>query len=72
MFMEWLYAVALNFLLLNIRPLVCFRYLDDVIEAIRKDRVDQLTSHLNNQNPNIKFTVELQGEDKVETSISPS
>ena len=49
---------------LNVRPSVWLRYVDDVVEAIHKGRVDQFTSHLNNRNSSIQFTVELQGEDK--------
>ena len=44
------------------KPMVWLRYVDDVVEAIHKDKVDQFTNHLNSINPCIQFTVELQSE----------
>ena len=41
----------------------CFRYVDDVHNATRKDQVNKLQEHLNSIDPHIKFTIELPGTD---------
>ena len=56
MFQDW----CLTELPPNIGPNVWFRYVDDVVEAIHKDIVDEVTAHLSNCNPSIQITVELQ------------
>ena len=44
------------------KPKIWLRYVDDVVEAIHRDKVDEFTQHLNSLNPCIQFTVELQSE----------
>ena len=63
-FKEWFETDAVESCLPDIRPSIWLRYMDDVIEAIHKDKVDDFTGHLISRNPNIQFTVELQSEDK--------
>ena len=41
----------------------CFRYIDDVHGAIRKDQVNKLQEHPNSIDSYIKFTIELPGTD---------
>ena len=37
----------------------CFRYVDDVHSATRKDQVNQLQEHLNLIDPHVKFIIKL-------------
>ena len=48
----------------DIRPSIWLKYVDDMVEALHKDKVDDFAVHLNRRNPNIQFTVELHSEDK--------
>ena len=41
----------------------CFRYVDDVHRATRKDQVNKLKQHLNSIDPHIKFAIELPETD---------
>ena len=41
----------------------CFRYVDDVHSATRKDQVNRLQEHLNSIDPHFKFSIKLPGTD---------
>ena len=38
--------------------------MDDVVDIIKRHKVEEFTTHLNSRNPSIKFTVELQEEEQ--------
>ena len=59
-YMEQFEADALASCPEEIRPTIWLRYVDDVVEAIKKENVQQFTDHINSQNPKIQFTVETQ------------
>lgn len=46
-----------------IRPRLWLRYVDDVLEIIKKHSVDLFTKHLNNITPSMQFTVECESEE---------
>ena len=54
-----------------LKPSVWLRYVDDVVEAINKNQVQDFTSHINNINPSIQFTVELQTTNSQGTTHLP-
>ncbi|XP_072033394.1 uncharacterized protein [Amphiura filiformis] len=62
-FMEWLDEKTP----MNCRPRMWKRYVDDVLEIIRKGEVDNLTDHLNKTGPSssIKFTNEQENQGKI-------
>ena len=66
LFMEWLEqkAIATAPLALNCRPRIWKRYVDDVLEIVKKGEVENLTEHLNNIDPtgSIKFTYEQESD----------
>ena len=39
-------------------------YMDDVVEVIKKDKMDEFMIHLNSKNPSIKFMVEHQEKEQ--------
>ena len=41
------------------------RYVDDVLVIIRREEIDKFLSHINNQHPAIKFTIEREVEGKI-------
>ena len=41
------------------------RYVDDTMTIIKKDVIDRFTAHLNNTHPAIKFTFELENDNKI-------
>ena len=59
-FMEWLENKAITTAPITCRPRFWRRYVDDVLEIVRKGEVDNLTEHLNKVDPtnSIKFTYE--------------
>ncbi|XP_072048672.1 uncharacterized protein [Amphiura filiformis] len=59
-FMEWLEQKAISTAPESCRPRLWKRYVDDVLEIIRKGQVDNLTDHLNTIDPtgSVKFTYE--------------
>ena len=59
-FMEWLEQQAITTAPISCRPRLWRRYVDDVLEIIRKGEVDNLTDHLNQTDPSgsIRFTYE--------------
>ncbi|XP_072014846.1 uncharacterized protein [Amphiura filiformis] len=66
-FMEWLEEKAISTAPITCRPRMWKRYVDDVLEIIRKGEVDNLTDHLNKTDPSssIKFTYEQENEGKI-------
>ena len=38
--------------------------MDDVVEVVRKDKVEEFTTYLNSRIPSFKFMVELQEEEQ--------
>ena len=59
-FMEWLELKAIATSPITCRPRLWRRYVDDVLEVIRRGEVDNLTRHLKQSEPtdSIKFTYE--------------
>ena len=43
--------------------MLLLRYVDDVVEVIKKENIESFTNFINDQDPKIQFTVETQGED---------
>ncbi|XP_072041861.1 uncharacterized protein [Amphiura filiformis] len=60
LYMEWLEQQAIATAPLDCAPKYWRRYVDDVLEVIRKDTTEKLTDHLNkvDETGNIKFTYE--------------
>lgn len=46
-------------------PRVWKRYVDDIIAIVKKDKADEILTHLNNTHPNIKFTLEKEKENSL-------
>ena len=67
LFMEWLECKAIATAPASCRPRIWKRYVDDVLEVIRKGEVDNLTEHLNSIDPtgSIKFTYEQESEGSI-------
>jgi len=65
LFMEWLEKQAIATAPVQCKPKFWKRYVDDVLELIKKGQVRNLTDHINTIDPNgnIKFTYE-EEEDK--------
>ena len=60
LFMEWLEKQAIATAPVKCKPKFWKRYVDDVLELIKKGQVGNLTDHINTIDPtgNIKFTYE--------------
>jgi len=60
LFLEWLEKQAIAMALVECKPKFWKRYVDDVLELIKKGQVRNLTDHINTIDPtgNIKFTYE--------------
>ncbi len=60
LFMEWLEEEAIATTPIECKPKYWRRFVDDILEVIKKDSTQQLTDHLNNVDPteSIKFTHE--------------
>ncbi|XP_072020698.1 uncharacterized protein [Amphiura filiformis] len=60
LYMEWLEQEAIASAPLDIKPRLWKRYVDDVLEIVKKDTAEQLTTHINqiDKTDNIKFTFE--------------
>ncbi|XP_072051862.1 uncharacterized protein [Amphiura filiformis] len=67
LFMEWLEEEAIATAPLNCKPTLWKRYVDDVLEIIKRGEVDNLTEHLNQVDPtgSIKFTYEEESEGSI-------
>ncbi|XP_071944448.1 uncharacterized protein [Antedon mediterranea] len=67
LFMEWLEREAIATSPLDCKPKLWRRYVDDVLEIIKKDSTQKLTDHLNSIDPtgNIKFTFEEENQGKI-------
>ncbi|XP_072044968.1 uncharacterized protein [Amphiura filiformis] len=67
LFMEWLEKKAIATAPLECKPRLWRRYVDDVLEIIKKDTTEQLTEHLNGVDTtgNIKFTYEEEQNGKI-------
>ena len=46
-------------------PSLWFRYVDDTMTKIHPYHIDEFTEHLNQMDPNIKFTSEIEEENKL-------
>ncbi|XP_072048298.1 uncharacterized protein [Amphiura filiformis] len=66
-FMEWLEQKAISTAPDSCRPRLWKRYVDDVLEIIRRGQVDNLTDHLNSIDPtgSIKFTYEQEQDGSI-------
>ncbi|XP_072048952.1 uncharacterized protein [Amphiura filiformis] len=64
LYSEFLEQHALATAPLDCRPRLWKRYVDDILEIVKEDQVDNLTSHLNQSDPtdSIKFTYEKEHE----------
>ena len=67
LFMEWLEQKAISTSPITCRPRLWKRYVNDVLEVIRKGEVDRLTEHLNQTDPSnsIKFTYEQEKDGSI-------
>ena len=45
--------------------LLWLRYVDDTVTAVHKDEIDDFQDHLNEQNADIQFTKEIEGNEKL-------
>ena len=59
-YMKWLEKEAIATAPVNCQPRLWKRYVDDVLEIVKKGSAEQLTSHINqiDKTGNIKFTYE--------------
>ena len=66
-FMEWLETEAIATAPMDCKPKLRRRYVDDVLEVIKKGTTQQLTDHLNTVDPtnNIKFTHEEEENNQI-------
>ena len=57
-FTEWLEQQAIATAPMDFRPKLCKRYVDDILEIIKRGKVEALTDHLNgiDKTNSIKFT----------------
>ena len=64
LYMEFLEQQAITTAPIDCKPRLWKRYVDDILEIVRKDQVDNLTAHLNQTDPtdSIKFTYEKEHE----------
>ena len=67
LFMEWLEEEAIATAPYNCRPRLWKRYVDDVLEIIKKGEAENLTAHLDQIDPtgSIKFTYEEEQEGSI-------
>ena len=67
LYMEWLEQEAVATAPLTCQPRLWKRYVDDVLEIIKKGAAEDLTTHLNtiDRTGNIKFTYELENDGKI-------
>ena len=60
--MEKFESNYLSLCLLDIKPTHCYRYVDDVVEVVKQEKITSFTNFLNQQDPKIPFTVVTQSE----------
>ncbi|XP_072025291.1 uncharacterized protein [Amphiura filiformis] len=67
LYMEWLEEQAITSAPLDCKPKLWRRYVDDILEIIKKNSTEKLTDHLNSVDPsgNIKFAYEEEVEGKI-------
>ena len=67
LFLEDLEQRAMSTAPASCKPRLWKRYVDDILEIVKKDGVDELTSHLNAADPtgSIKFTYELEKDGSI-------
>ena len=67
LYMEWLEQKAVATAPLACQPRLWKRYVDDVLEIIKKGAAEDFTTHLNtiDRTGNIKFTCELENDGKI-------
>ncbi|XP_072025169.1 uncharacterized protein [Amphiura filiformis] len=67
LYMEWLEKEAIATAPVNCQPRLWKRYVDDVLEIVKKGSVEQLTSHINqiDKTGNIKFTYEKEENQQI-------
>ncbi|XP_072018481.1 uncharacterized protein [Amphiura filiformis] len=67
LYMEWLEQEAIASAPLDIKPRLWKRYVDDVLEIVKKDTAEQLTTHINqiDKTDNIKFTFETEDNHQI-------
>ncbi|XP_072039565.1 uncharacterized protein [Amphiura filiformis] len=65
--MEWMEQEALVTAPLDIKPRLWKRYVDDVLEIVKKGSAEQLTAHINqiDKAGNIKFTYETESDQQI-------
>jgi hypothetical protein len=65
--MEWLEKEAIATSPIECKPRLWRRYVDDILEVIKKGTTNNLTDHLNTVDPtgNIKFTYEEECDRKI-------
>jgi hypothetical protein len=66
-YMEHLEQQAIATAPLDCKPKLWLRYVDDILEVVKKDCIDQLTDHINqvDKSNSIKFTYEQEVEGKI-------
>ncbi len=66
-FMEWLEEQAIHTAPTECKPRLWKRYVDDILEIVKKGSTERLTDHLNQVDPttSIKFTFEEEQEGKI-------
>ena len=67
LYMEWLEQEAVATAPLTCQPRLWTRYVDDVLEIVKKGAAGDLTTHLNtiDKTGNMKFTYELENDGKI-------
>ena len=67
LFMEWLEQQAIATAPVDCKPRLWKRYVDDILEVMKRGKVGQLTDHINTIDPtgNIKFTYEEEEHRKI-------
>ena len=65
--MEWLEQQAIATAPVDCKPRLWKRYVDDILEVMKRGKVGQLTDHINTIDPtgNIKFTYEEEEDRKI-------
>ncbi len=68
LYMEYLEQAALLTAPLECKPKLWKRYVDDVLEVVKKDRIERLTEHINDadETNSIKFTYEAENEGHIQ------